>query len=259
MTQAPIGEATTVVHATELSEPAVECAVEAGHTYVKVGGNEGPDLRFEARPSGAGGPAAIFGDRVQADGADFTARVLRGSGRTLLVLKDGQAVEEVPVSGDDFEHRFASSGPGRYGLRLMREQNVETVGTPIWVEPGPGRIEARSCSPLRVRGSVRRRVRRGAFRARCSATGDGLRACSAAAIVQIRRGGGVRRRTIGRGQVAAGAGRVERSFRLRLNRRGRRLVRRHPRGRRFRVVFTAHDGDGAKATDARRTRFRRRR
>jgi hypothetical protein len=56
---------------------------------------------------------------------------------------------------------------------------------------------------------------------------------------------------IGRG--APGAAKV------RLNRRGRRLLERRPRGRRFRVVFSVSDGDGATSTDVDRTRFRRKR
>jgi hypothetical protein len=257
VTQAPIGEATTVVRAAELSEAAVECAVEAGHTYVKVGGNEGPDLRFEALPAGGAGPPAIFGDTVQAARADFTARVLGGPGRTLLVLRDGAIVQEVPVAGGDFSHSFSASEPGRYGLRLMRGQNVESVGTPIWVEPGEGRVDARDCTPLSVRGSVRRRVRRGAFRVRCTAAGGGLRSCGAEAVIRTRRSGRLKRWVIGRASVRMAPGR--RSFRVRLNRRGRRVLRRHPRGRRFRVVFTAADGDGAQARHVRRAGFRRKR
>jgi len=259
VTQAPIGEATTMVYARELSEPAVECAVEAGHTYVKVGGNEGPDLRFEAVPAGGAPRPAIFGDTVQAESAEFTARVLGGSGRTLLVLRDGQVVDSVPVGGAEFEHRFASSGPGRYGLRLMREQNIETLGTPIWLEPGAGTVQGDDCSPLRVSGSVRRRVRprRGAFGARCTASGGGLRACTATALVRIRRGDRYVTRRIARGRRAMGPG--TRRLKLRLNRRGRRLLRRHQKGRRFRLVFVADDGDGAQARAARRARLVRKR
>ena len=47
---APVGEATTVVRAPELSEDGIRCGVQADHTYVKVTGNAGPDLRF-SRPS----------------------------------------------------------------------------------------------------------------------------------------------------------------------------------------------------------------
>jgi hypothetical protein len=259
VTQAPIGEATTVVYAEELSEPGIECGVEAGHTYVKVGGNEGPDLRFEARSTGGQGPPAIMGDTVQSGGAEFTARVLRGAGRSLLVIKDGQTMESVSVSSDDFRHSFTASAPGRYRLQLMRSQNIETVSTPIWLEPGPGRVVTRDCSPLGVRGSIARRVRPrgGALPARCHATGGGVESCSAIATIRVRRRGGRVVRTIASGRVTMSAG--TRRMRLRLNRLGRRILRRHPRGRRFRVVFTVSDGDGAEAQSVRRSRLTRRR
>jgi hypothetical protein len=255
VTQAPIGEATTVVYAEELSEAGVECGVEAGHTYVKIGGNEGPDVRFEAIPAGRQGPTAIMGDTVRADRADFTARVIRGAGRTLLVVNDGEVAASVPVNGADFTHRFSATEPGRYGLRLMREQNPETLATPIWLEPGPGTVRGRDCSPLRVRGAVARRVRprRGAFRARCTASGGGLRACSATAVVRIRRQGRAVARTVARGRAEMSGG--TRRLKLRLTRRGRSLLRRHPRGRRLRIVFVADDGDGATARAVRRTRL----
>ena len=48
--QAPIGTATTVVYADELSEQGIARGVKAGHTYVKVFGNDGPDLRFDGAP-----------------------------------------------------------------------------------------------------------------------------------------------------------------------------------------------------------------
>ncbi len=46
VTQAPIGEATTVVRARQLSEDGIRRGVQAGHTYVKVWGPDGPDLRL---------------------------------------------------------------------------------------------------------------------------------------------------------------------------------------------------------------------
>jgi len=107
VTSAPIGQATTMVYADELSEHGIQRGVEARHTYVKVFGNDGPDLRFEARPPGATGPAAIMGDAVPGGGVQFTARVMgagpgatRPGPYTLFVLKDGEPLLSVPVSGD---------------------------------------------------------------------------------------------------------------------------------------------------------------
>lgn len=149
-TQAPIGTATTVVRADELSEDGVQKGVEAGHTYVKVYGGDGPDLRFEAVPDAEGARAAqaadpaIMGDTVSADGARFTARVLGGAPGsirarpdplTLLVLRDGVPVRPpAPVTSDDFELAFEATDPGRYRLQVMRGTAIEAVSSPIYLE-----------------------------------------------------------------------------------------------------------------------------
>ncbi len=256
VTQAPIGEATTVVRAEELSDSAIECGVEAGHTYVKVTGNAGPDIRFEARPPDFTGTPAIMGDTVQARSAAFTARVTGGDGRTLTVYRNGEAFRTVAVSGGDFSTSFDSAGPGRYRLQLQRGATIETVSSPIYLEPGPGRVAARDCSPLQVRGQARRRMRlgrKGAFGVRCVASGGGLRFCNVQVTTGVGRPGRRRTRVIGRRHVASTGG--SRRLRVRLSRYGRRVVSRGPRGRRVRLVFIASDDDGASARFERRARL----
>ena len=76
--QAPIGTATTVVFADELSEAGIQRGVQAGHTYVKLLGNDGPDLRFERASAAAAGAARSWATRVRGNQADFVARVLGG-------------------------------------------------------------------------------------------------------------------------------------------------------------------------------------
>jgi hypothetical protein len=146
VTQAPIGEATTVVFAKELSATAIQEGVEAGHTYVKVGGNDRPDLRFEAQPPSrlrahSGGSPAIMGDTIRANAVSFKARVLGAGSVTdpggafqLLVIKDGVPIRAVLVTGDDFTTSFNSTGPGRYRLQLQRGTTIEGVTSPIYVE-----------------------------------------------------------------------------------------------------------------------------
>ncbi|MDQ3768133.1 MAG: hypothetical protein M3370_01440 [Actinomycetota bacterium] len=97
-------------------------AVRAGHTYVKVFGAGGPDLRLQAQVPGSTGSAAIMGDTIRAQRAEFTARVIGGGPRLdlsspeayqLLVVKDGIPVRVVPVSSDDFSLSFVGREPGR--------------------------------------------------------------------------------------------------------------------------------------------------
>jgi hypothetical protein len=143
---APIGEARTVVYASDLSERGIRCGVKARHTYVKVAGAGAPDLRFKARPWGPWWwRDAIVGDVVRAPGATFKARVVGGAGRQLLIVKDGATVATVPVTGDDFVYRFKGAAPGRWRIQLMRGQFVDTVSSPIWVEPGWGGAKRSWC------------------------------------------------------------------------------------------------------------------
>lgn len=140
-TQSPIGEATTVVYAEELSERGIQDAIDAGHAYVKFFSSTGPDLRFEASPNdkpgkGKGrGPVAIMGDELRSSDATFTAKVLgvpAGSEpRVLLVLRDGVVMDAVPVTDEDFTYSFTASDPGNYRLQLQRGSAIEGLTNPI--------------------------------------------------------------------------------------------------------------------------------
>ncbi len=148
LTQSPIGQATTVVFADELSEGAIKRGVEAGHTYVKMWGNDGPDLRLEATVPGSGNPPAIIGDTVQANEVEFTAAVknldramaARPGAYTLQVVRNGLPFLAVPIppGQDDFEFAFPSVGPSRYRLQVDRTLtgagSVEALSSPIYVE-----------------------------------------------------------------------------------------------------------------------------
>ena len=176
-----------MVRAEELSEPGIECGVEAGHTYAKVTGAAGPDIRFEARPPGFTGTPATMGDTVRAGSASFSARVLGGDGTSLTVYRNGDEFTSFPVAGQDFSTSFSSAGPGRYRLQVQRGSTIETVSSPIYLEPGPGSISTRDCTPLRVRGRAKRRIRpgrRGVFSTRCTASGGGLRSCEVRAVIR---------------------------------------------------------------------------
>jgi hypothetical protein len=155
LTQSPIGQATTVVRADELSESGIREGVRAGHTYVKPWGADGPDLRLEAREMGRRGDeegAKIMGDTIQAGAVSLEARVLNlaraGAARpgayALFVIRDGEpfAAAPIPPSLDEFSLRFRSDDPGRYRLQVQRTASglasIEAVSTPIWHER-PGR------------------------------------------------------------------------------------------------------------------------
>ena len=141
-TQSPIGEATTVVYAEELSEEGIQAAVEAGHAYVKFFSPQGPDLRFDAvalegpgNGKGNGRPKAMMGDALPVDSAHFVARVMGAAPspepRTLIVLKDGVPIRTMPVTSNDFAYEFDITGAGDYRLQLQRGTAIEALSNPI--------------------------------------------------------------------------------------------------------------------------------
>ena len=147
LTQAPIGTAQTVVRAAELSEAGIGEGVSEQHTYVKVWGSDGPDLRFAASPPGSA-QRAIMGDTLAASQATLTARVLglnraraaRQGAYTLSISRDGQPFLSLPIPpGDEFKFSFPSLGtPSRYSLQVTRVTvgaSVEAVSSPIWIDP----------------------------------------------------------------------------------------------------------------------------
>jgi hypothetical protein len=144
--QAPIGTATTIVRADELSESGIERAIKAGHTYVKLPGNSGPDVRFTATTPRRRAPA-IFGDTVRGNEAAFVARVIGGISRTLpsngpvelQIVKDGVPIESATVTSDDFSLPFSATDHGRYRLQVQQGSALEVVSSPIYFEPLPPR------------------------------------------------------------------------------------------------------------------------
>jgi hypothetical protein len=150
LTQSPIGQATTVVRAKELSERGIQQGVEAGHTYVRIWGNDGPELGLTATAPGPGKRRAIMGDAVNADELDFNARVdltrareARPGAYALFVLRNGDPfLGPIPLSDDADDEdtfEFASTGPGRYRLQVERTitgaRSIEAVSSPIYHQP----------------------------------------------------------------------------------------------------------------------------
>ena len=121
-TLAPIGQATTVVYATSLSEAAILAGVRAGHTYVKLFGNEGPDLRLDV--TGDEGGSGIMGDALPDSAATLDASAFGlapGDPTHLLRLyRDGELIDEFPIEAPGDSHAFRAETPGRYRIQLER-------------------------------------------------------------------------------------------------------------------------------------------
>jgi hypothetical protein len=132
----PVGEASTAVYATELSESGIRDGILAGHAYVKFFSPTGPDLRFTARAV-TGGPTVIMGDALDATRATFSARVFNleknksFQPRILFVYRDGIPILAFPVTKADETFSFPGVLAGDYRLQLMRGSAFEALTNPI--------------------------------------------------------------------------------------------------------------------------------
>lgn len=182
-TSRPVGTATTVIRARRLSEGGIKQAVRAGHTYLKLFGNAGPDLRLSGRATRSGpgasaswwrGRRAIMGDRIRAPRARLRVGVLGGdrpaapgtAQRVLLVMRNGAETARYPVGSATLD-RTLDVGPGVYRLQLQRGPLIEAVSSPIWVGPRSGWTLAASATRRRslpsVPAAVLRRAAAGGF------------------------------------------------------------------------------------------------
>jgi hypothetical protein len=135
-----LGSSATAVYADRLSRPDLKRAIRAGHAYVRTKGvHDSPSLELSAvAPNGARG---IFGDTFDAASVCVTVRVRSGRGQLLTVVRDGLPVSLVPITSNDFTHRFTArrsvlgSGPLGTAWRVQTSdlQSLTTVGNPIFL------------------------------------------------------------------------------------------------------------------------------
>jgi hypothetical protein len=105
----------SVVYAEELSERAILDALMAGHLYLSAG----PTMTFDARTPG--GNAAMMGDTLAADEAQFT--VTWGDcpeGAEARIVQDGEVVARIPAAGNGSHTWQGSAGKGRWWVVEVR-------------------------------------------------------------------------------------------------------------------------------------------
>ena len=129
----------------------MQAGVEAGHTYVKPFGQTGPDVRLEGAEAGVPMTPAMIGDTLHSEtgfSATFSAtvsnldqaRAARPGAYFVAVYRDALPALTLPIppSGDEFAFEFPALGFARYRLQVQREGSIETISSPIWVEPSTG-------------------------------------------------------------------------------------------------------------------------
>jgi hypothetical protein len=134
--RSPIGTPTTMVYAAELSETGIRDGVKAGHTYVKLFGNAGPDVRFEA--TGEVGEHAIMGDELPGPTAMLSASALNvpfgeADPHVLRLFRNGQPVSETAVDPPGGDYDLGEVGPGRYHIQLERGDLILDFTSAIYV------------------------------------------------------------------------------------------------------------------------------
>src|SRR5262249_26510960 len=157
----PIGQATTVLYAQELSESGVKEAIRAGHTYVKIYGNADPDLRLEATSDL--GPGGLLGGTLPVP-ATLHAEALSvpddGSSYVLDLVRDGVQIDSTPVVAPGGSHDFRADVPGRYRIQLERDGLLIVLTSPVYVpEPGAGALAAAAAASLLAARALARRRR----------------------------------------------------------------------------------------------------
>ncbi|MBW3663820.1 MAG: CehA/McbA family metallohydrolase [Actinobacteria bacterium] len=138
-TYAPHGVPATAVFADELSVDAIARAVRAGRAYVRVRGvADSPALELDA--STDGGQRATFGGILAADEADVTVTVTGGDGQSLRVIRNGDVVETVPVSGDVFTHTWRADRTDDEGplgtwwrVETLDHESRSTIANPVFL------------------------------------------------------------------------------------------------------------------------------
>lgn len=231
---AVIGQATTVVGATGLSRGAIVQGIRDDHTYVKLYGNDGPDIRVTARAPGD--VNRTLGDTLTGREAHFDVRALhagasaaRPGNYDLKLFRDGGEVGSVPITSDDFSNTFDAADAGRYSVEVIREEpsgnRIEVYSSPVWFESG---------SPFDL-GKLKRNKKKGTAKLKVT----GLRA--AGELKVSGKGLKTQRKSAGPGSAKVALkpkGKLARN----LKRNGKAKVK-------AKVVFTPTGGDAAQQSD----------
>ena len=134
-----VGYPTTVVHASELSQPAVLAAIRAGHVFVDATGSRDRSLEVSAI---SGGRTAEMGDGLAApSGAPVrvTIHVAHAAGGSLSLAGDGPKpkLADATLGGEDETRTFEVAGDGRrHWLRVdVRgpDGKLWLLGNPIYL------------------------------------------------------------------------------------------------------------------------------
>jgi len=127
----PIGTPTTMVYAEELSVAGILHGVRDARTVVKMRGPDGPMIETEI-------DGHRDGDTVSAMQSTLRALVTAGNGATLRTIKNGDTIDEVPITADPFAHELPIEAPrageDRYRHEVVNGADLLTVTSYVWLQ-----------------------------------------------------------------------------------------------------------------------------
>jgi hypothetical protein len=132
-----IGSPTTVIHATELSTPAILAGIRAGHVFIDVAGSRDRLLEVTARN---GNQAARIGDLLKAgkgENVDFDLRVTAAAGGKVQWLEDGKEMEASSGSSVSTAEQSSFLSWTSDGLRHWFRAQVAGPDGKLWLLGNP--------------------------------------------------------------------------------------------------------------------------
>jgi hypothetical protein len=118
LTDSPIGSPLTLVHAAELSTPAILAAIRGGKTVVKMHGPEDPMVELASS-------VAPAGDTIEASVTTLRATITGAAGESARFVRNGEPLEEITIDASPFVLEATFSAPASGEDRVRAEALVK--------------------------------------------------------------------------------------------------------------------------------------
>ncbi len=129
--QSPIGDCTTMVFATELSQQGILDGVRSGRTVVKLWGPDEPMVELTSS-------VTLQGDTVSATSTVFSAKISGGLGKSVRFVKNGKPLGQEAVASDPFTHTLEATAPAsgedRYRVEVVDGEDRRTLTSYLWLK-----------------------------------------------------------------------------------------------------------------------------
>lgn len=132
--QSPIGDATTLVYASELSAAAIVTGVANARTVVKLQGPGDPTVHWDA-------VEPLDADTIAAASATLVATITGATGDSVELWKNGSRVEQATIDADPMQLQWTvdapDTGQDRYRVEVRVDGRRRVITSHLWVVDGP--------------------------------------------------------------------------------------------------------------------------